>query len=364
MNNNSDSKFKWIFDDKEHSFSPKPNTLAIVKPETILHNVTPVNYGERTILKFIIEFTSKTLDTDIKSIKKAARKGIQEELIKRSRIIIDQKKIELKDDNKIYWNNYPIAKVKKGMDYLSPEIEITADDSLPLSDKNELENFIKGWINSYIVNVLGDLINLTKIKIEDQYLRALSFQLFENNGILKRTDINQIINLISKEERKKLWGMGVKIGRYHIYLPKMLKPKAVTLRVNLWKLYYDISSTTNIPKFGLNFLNNEKFNKKILLLCGFEKFEDFFVRVDILEKLFIDIIDSSKDRKFKITSKMINLLGCTKENFYKLMLLMDYKKDKEEDVYIFNGEKKKFKKEFKIKRNASPFDKLLTLNIK
>ena len=320
--------------------------------------------GELKGLKFIIEFTSKTLDTDIKSIKKAARKGIQEELIKRSRIIIDEKKIELKDDNKIYWNNYPIAKVKKGMDYLSPEIEITADDSLPLSDKNELENFIKEWINSYIINVLGDLINLTKIKIEDQYLRALSFQLFENNGILKRTDINQIINLISKEERKKLWGMGVKIGRYHIYLPKMLKPKAVTLRVNLWKLYYDISSTTNIPTFGLNFLNNEKFNKKILLLCGFEKFEDFFVRVDILEKLFIDIIDSSKDRKFKITSKMINLLGCTKENFYKLMLLMDYKKDKEEDVYIFNGEKKKFKKEFKIKRNPSPFDKLLTLNIK
>ena len=34
-------------------------------------------------LKFHVEFTSRTLDTDIKSIKKAARKGIQEELIKR-----------------------------------------------------------------------------------------------------------------------------------------------------------------------------------------------------------------------------------------------------------------------------------------
>ena len=34
-------------------------------------------------LKFLIEVTSKTLDTDIKSIKKAARKGVEEELIKR-----------------------------------------------------------------------------------------------------------------------------------------------------------------------------------------------------------------------------------------------------------------------------------------
>ena len=39
--------------------------------------------GELKGLKFLIEVTSKTLDTDIKSIKKAARKGVEKELIKR-----------------------------------------------------------------------------------------------------------------------------------------------------------------------------------------------------------------------------------------------------------------------------------------
>ena len=39
--------------------------------------------GELKGLKFLIEITSKTLDTDIKSIKKAARKGIEEELVRR-----------------------------------------------------------------------------------------------------------------------------------------------------------------------------------------------------------------------------------------------------------------------------------------
>ena len=37
--------------------------------------------GELKGLKFVIEITSKTLDTDIKSIKKAARKGVEKELI-------------------------------------------------------------------------------------------------------------------------------------------------------------------------------------------------------------------------------------------------------------------------------------------
>ena len=62
---------------------------------------------------------------------------------------------------------------------------------------------------------------------------------------------------------------------------------------------------------------------------------------------------------------MMNLLGCTKENFYKLMTYMDYKKDKEEDTYIFKGEKKKKTHKFiKFDKNENPFKKLLSLNIK
>ena len=102
--------------------------------------------------------------------------------------------------------------------------------------------------------MLGDLINLTKKKIENQYLRALVFQLYEKNGVIKRSEIDNIVKLIPSEERKKLWGMGIKIGRYHIYLPKMLKPKAVEFRVSLWKIFYDLSDSLSIPKSGLNFL--------------------------------------------------------------------------------------------------------------
>ena len=131
---------------------------------------------------------------------------------------------------------------------------------------------LKNWISVRGGNI-GDLINLTKIKIENQYLRALVFQLYENNGVLKREQVYEIVKLISKEERKKLWNMGIKIGRYHIFLPKMLKPKAVVLRTVLWKIYNNISANLNIPKFGLNFVINENFNEKFLLLCGFEKFD-------------------------------------------------------------------------------------------
>jgi ATP-dependent RNA helicase SUPV3L1/SUV3 len=321
--------------------------------------------GEIKGLKFLIDFMSKNLDADLKSIKKAARKGVQDELVKRVSQIIQQNNLIINNENKILWQNEPIAKIKKGENYLNPEIEILADDSLPLENKSELEVFVKNWLYEYINENLGDLINLTKVKIENQYLRALSFQLYENNGVLKRKNIDEIIKLISKEERKKLWGMGIKIGRYHIFLPKMLKPKAVTLRTILWKIFNNINNEMNIPQFGLNFVENKKLNEKFLLLCGFEKFKEFYVRIDILEKLFIQIMNKTVDRKFKISSEMMNLLGCSKENFYKLMGLMNYKKSKEVDTYFFAGESKKIKNKMTGNQNKiNPFSKLLELNIK
>ena len=289
----------------------------------------------------MIELTSKTLDTDIKSIKKAARKGVKKELEKRVLEIIQKEEISINSSSKIIWKNNPIAKLKKGQDYLSPEIEVIADEAIETEAKLKLEEFLKKWFKKYINEILGDLINLTKKKVDNQYLRALIFQLYEKNGVIKRKDVDKIVKLIPLNDRKKLWGLGIKIGRYHVYLPKMFKPKAVEFRISLWKIFYNVTKKQEIPKFGLNFIISEYYDKNFLLLCGFEKFNNFYVRIDILEKLFIRILDNSKNRKFKINAGMMNLLGCTKESFYKLMKYMDYIKDKEEDTYIFKGEKKK-----------------------
>ena len=259
--------------------------------------------GELKGLKFLIEVTSKTLDTDIKSIKKAARKGVEAELSKRVDEILDKKEITINNQSKITWKNHSIARLKKGNDYLNPEIDLIADDSLNDDSKVKLIKFLNEWLVSYINEVLGDLIRLTKHQITNQYLRGLVFQLYENNGVVKRSEVDKIVKSIPSEERKKLWGMGIKIGRYHIYLPKMLKPKAVEFRIGLWKIFHNLSDKNEIPKSGLSFLTSSTLNKNFLLLCGFEKFRDFFVRIDILEKLFLKIIENTKIKNLKLMQK-------------------------------------------------------------
>ena len=66
----------------------------------------------------------------------------------------------------------------------------------------------------------------------------------------------------------------------------------------LFQKYYEL----NPPLFGLNFF--EKIKKLLIkrfLLCGFfEKFGKNFVRIDILERLFIMIFNINKNNEVKI----------------------------------------------------------------
>ena len=108
-----------------------------------------------------------------------------------------------------------------------------------------------------------------------------------------------------------------------------------------------------------------------MLLCGFENFKNFYVRIDILERLFVQIISSNdikeKSQEIKVIPEMLNLLGCNKENFKKLLKNMNYSVvQKKDDIYFKYAPKKIKNKNFNqktLKTKESPFGILKNLNL-
>jgi len=320
--------------------------------------------GKLKGMKLDLDLKSGSLKTDIKSLKKAARQAIAPELMRRANKIIKSEVFELNDDNKIYWMGSPIAYISGGKNYLNPKLELLVDEATDVETEEKLKLNLEKKLNSLISSELSDLVNLSKSNFKNNYVRALCYQLFEKNGVIKRELVHNMIKNISKEDRLHLKKIGIKIGRYHIFLPRMLKPNAVNLRVKLWKLFFPEDKKYVVPKPGLNFLKNElNKNNNFLLICGFENFGIFYVRVDILEKFFLKIIENNKNNIFKIDSSMINLIGCNKENFLKLLELMQYKPKKigsdKEEYFIY---KPKFEKNKSQKINKDGvFSKLSEL---
>ena len=318
-------------------------------------------------LKFEMDLKVGALETDIKSLKKAARQTVGPELQKRIGSIIETGLIEIKDDFKIYWKDFPIAKLTAGKDYLNPDLLLIVDDILENNDKQKLSDFLEKWIKEKINYILKSLIDLRNLKESNSSIKALAYQLYENNGVIKREIVSDYLKKLGQDERKILRDMGVKFGRYHIFLFRLLKPEAVSLRTLLWKnfnqKYFDLTP----PTFGLNFLEDKDIkNKNFMLLCGFENFDNYYVRIDILERLFVQIINSNndKDKDIKLVPEMLNLLGCSKDNFKNLIKKMNYKIiEKDKEIYFRYNPKRQIKKAFKKKETSnSPFKVLKNFN--
>ena len=340
----------------------------IVEKEKVLINGQYI--GILKGLKLQLDLKVDALDADIKSLKKAARQNVGPEILNRIQQIIDTGLIELKDDFKIYWKNDPIAKLTTGSDYLNPKIDLIIDEMIENNERKNLNNYLNKWLIKKIETELNSLIELKNIKDDNPELRALAYRLYENNGVVKRSNISEYLKKINQDDRKKLRKFGVRFGRYHVFLFKLFKPSAVSLRILLWKSYNNQFLNLTPPTFGLNFLNNMKSaNKDFMLLCGFEKFEDFYVRIDILERLFLLIFNSGKDNKkeIKVIPEMLNLLGCSKENFKRLLKKMDYKIYKKENDFFIKylpNKNNNIKKQDKKDYSNNPFSVLNQLNLK
>ncbi len=324
--------------------------------------------GKINGLKLELDLKKGALETDIKSLKKAARKTVGPELERRIDIIIDTGLVELNDNFKICWNKSAIAKLTPGKDYLNPNFELIIDDILEQDKKRKLIIFLEKWIKNKIGTILKSLVDLKDLKEKNSSIKALAYQLYENNGVLKRDQVSDYLKKLEQNERKILRDLGVKFGRYHVFLHRLIKPEAVSLRTLLWKNFQQKNLNLKPPTFGLNFLEDGNYkNKNFMLLCGFEKFNNCYVRIDILERLFVQIINSNKekDKEIKMVPEMLNLLGCNKESFKKVLKSMNYKIFEKEDEIFFKYFPKKLNKKVFSKKTIkeNPFGILKNLNL-
>ena len=114
--------------------------------------------GKINGLKLELDLKKGALETDIKSLKKAARQTVGPELEKRIQSIVETGLIELNNDFRIYWQKFIIGRLIPGKDYLNPKIELIVDDILEQDQRQKLSNYLTKWLGDKINTTLKSLI--------------------------------------------------------------------------------------------------------------------------------------------------------------------------------------------------------------
>ena len=139
--------------------------------------------GKLKGLKLELDLKIGALDTDIKSLKKAARQNVTPEILGRIKMITSGASLELLEDFKIYWEKNPIARIKPGKDYLNPEIDLIIDDMVDFSDQKKLFVYLNKWLTTKIINDLDSLFKLKSINTTDPNIRALLISFTKITGL-------------------------------------------------------------------------------------------------------------------------------------------------------------------------------------
>jgi ATP-dependent RNA helicase SUPV3L1/SUV3 len=139
-----------------------------------------------------------------------------------------------------------VAKLKHGSEPGKPLIEVLPSEFLDGAQRERIRARLATWIEALVKRDLGAIFTAEEKASEDNTLRGPAFRLREELGLAMGATDGEI----RPDLRQKLKGIGIRAGRYALYVPEALKPRAMALRAQLWSLLRGIE-TPKLPSGGL-----------------------------------------------------------------------------------------------------------------
>ncbi len=183
-----------------------------------------------------------------KLVLRAARRALREEIPRRVAGLEMAKDdvFSLSPNHRVLWEGHEVARLRPGSEPGKPQIEVLASEFLDGAQRERVRARLAKWIEGILAKELAAIAAVEAKAEADNTLRGPAFLLREQLGLAPgNTD-----GTVTPELRQKLKAIGIRAGRYALFLPEALKPRAMALRAQLWALSRNIE-TPALPNAGL-----------------------------------------------------------------------------------------------------------------
>jgi len=261
---------------------------------------------------------------------------------------------------------------------LKPTVQPLPGDLLKFIDREALRRRCQNWLENNLDEVFFSLRAALSSSTLSSPARGLAFQLAENLGSLQRNSVAGLINAMGRLGRKSLKPFGIRIGRHWVFMPALLKPRAVRLRGMLWGLWNSTNVITPLPGRVSVAINTDTL-QEFYGAVGYARFPNLAIRCDIVERLASIAWTLSRKGPFALdgeATQLLALAGCSTNEIVEILSVLGYRGVEDKDGKIhFNlvrqrranpkgaaSKKKNKKKQIKL-IEKSPFAVLQNLMI-
>ncbi len=162
--------------------------------------------------------------------------------------------------------------------------------------------------------------------------RGIMFQLYENLGVINRRLIAEQLKEMPDTDKPFLAKAGIRIGTETIFLPELLKPAAIKLRVLLYSIFTQQFPVCGPPPEGRVSIDLvEGVEDNYWLSAGYRRIGDKVMRVDMVERVAALVRTAARAGEFRISDEMLSLAGVGRQTMEAMIIDLGFDKLKQEE---------------------------------
>ena len=191
----------------------------------------------------------------------------------------------LDERGQLTWRGSAIAKLERGDQVWTPVIRVLRNELVDTAARERIEKKLATWFEAHVEASAPKLAQLWRADLSGP-ARGVVFQVLEGLGSAPSMAVAPLVKDLDEEGRKDVARMGIRLGTETLYIPDLLKPKAVKLRAALWSVANDLFPEEGPPPEGrVQVERREETPAAYDTAPGFARIGGRAVRVDMLERV-------------------------------------------------------------------------------
>ncbi len=135
-------------------------------------------------------------------------------------------------DHRLRWAGAAVARLRPGASFLTPMVEVLDSEYLDGAARERVRQRLDAFVRGRIATALAPLFVAEAAAADDASLRGPLHRVLEAGGVVAGATEAEVPPAL----RGRLKALDVRAGRFALFMPSLLKPRAMAMRAALWSL--------------------------------------------------------------------------------------------------------------------------------
>jgi len=234
---------------------------------------------------FTFEADPSTAGAEKRLVQRAARRSLRAEMPRRVALLeaAPDAAFSIAGGNSLIWDGTDVARLRPGRGLLYPQVDVLDSEFLDGPQRERVRRRLAEFIAALIARELAPLHRAVQAGEADPMLRGALHRLAEAGGVVP----GATEALVPPAVRGRLKPLGVRAGRFALFMPELLKPRAAAVRAMLWAVRHQVA-TPVLPDPGLVSVATAKAHASLPAL-GWVEAGPVLLRLDVAERVAAEL---------------------------------------------------------------------------